>query len=85
MDVQSLREQIPSLRNLTYMNTGWSGPPPRRVADALKARVDLELEQGPTTAEVYASGRQIQAQAREAAARLLKATTDEVLITRNTT
>ena len=85
MDVQSLREQIPSLRNLTYMNTGWSGPPPRRVADALKARVDLELEQGPTTAEVYAGGRQIQAQAREAAARLLKATTDEVLITRNTT
>ena len=63
MDVQSLREQIPSLRNLIYMNTGWSGPPPRRVADALKARVDLELEEGPTTAEVYASGHEMQAQA----------------------
>jgi len=67
------------------MNTGWSGPPPRRVAQAMKDRIDLELEQGPIMPEVLEAGREIQAQAREAAARILNATVDEVLVTRNTT
>ena len=85
MDIQGLRAQIPSLSDIIYLNTGWSGPSPLRVAEALKARVDLELERGPTTADVFAAGQEIQAQALAAAARLLNATTDEVLITRNTT
>ena len=85
MDVQKLRDEIPVLANLTYMNTGWSGPPPRRAAEAMKARTDLEMERGPTTADVYESGGQIQAAARRAAARLLNAPLDSVLVTRNTT
>ena len=85
MDVQKLRNEIPVLANLTYMNTGWSGPPPRRAAEAMKARIDLEMERGPTTADVYESGRQIQAQATEAAARLLNAPEASVMVTRNTT
>ena len=85
MDVQKLRDEIPVLANLTYMNTGWSGPPPRRAAEAMKARTDLEMERGPTTADVYESGGQIQAAARSAAARLLNAPLDSVLVTRNTT
>jgi L-cysteine/cystine lyase len=85
MDVQKLRNEIPVLANLTYMNTGWSGPPPRRAAEAMKARTDLELERGPTTADVYESGRIVQADAREAAARLLNAPLESVLVTRNTT
>ena len=85
MDVQKLRSEIPVLANLTYMNTGWSGPPPRRAAEAMKARTDLEMDRGPTTADVYESGGQIQAAARRAAARLLNAPLDSVLVTRNTT
>ena len=85
MDVQKLREEIPVLQNLTYMNTGWSGPPPRRAAEAMQARVALEAEQGPTTPGVYESGREIQEEARRAAARLLGADVDETLVTRNTT
>ena len=85
VDVQKLRAEIPVLANLTYLNTGWSGPPPRRVARALKDRIDLELEEGPTTPPVYESGREIQAQARQAAARLLNAAPEDVLVTRNTT
>ena len=85
MDVQKLREEIPVLANLTYLNTGWSGPPPRRVAQALKDRIDLEMDQGPTTHPVYESGREIQAQARQAAARLLNAAPEDMLVTRNTT
>ena len=85
MDVQKLRDEIPVLQNLTYMNTGWSGPPPRRAAEAMQERVALEMEQGPTTPGVYESGRDIQEEARRAAARLLGAYVDETLVTRNTT
>ena len=85
MDVQKLRDEIPVLRNLTYMNTGWSGPPPRAAVEAMQARVLLEAEQGPTTPGVYESGREIQEEARRAAARLLGADVDETLVTRNTT
>ncbi len=85
MDVQKLRDEIPVLRNLTYMNTGWSGPPPRAAAEAMQARVALEAEQGPTTPGVYESGREVQEEARRAAARLLGADVDETMVTRNTT
>ena len=85
MDVQMLRDEIPVLANLTYLNTGWSGPPPRRVAQALKDRINLELNEGPTTPPVQESGREVQAQARQAAARLFNADPEEVMVTRNTT
>ena len=85
MDVVRLREQIPVCRNMTYMNTGWSGPSPRSVVRAIKDRLDLEMEQGPTTPDVYQSGRQIQADAREAVAGLLNASIEEISLTENTT
>ena len=85
MDVQKLRDEIPVLQNYTYMNTGWSGPPPRRAAEAMQARVALEVEQGPTTPGVYESGLEVQEEARRASARLLGADVDETLVTRNTT
>lgn len=85
MDVQKLREEIPVLANATYLNTGWSGPPPQRVAQALKDRIDLELNEGPTSRPVQEQGRETQAQARQAAARLFNADVEDVLVTRNTT
>ena len=85
MDVENIRSQIPVLAHTAYLNTGWSGPPPTRVARAMKERIDQELEQGPIMPEVLAAGREIQAQAREAAARMLNASVEEVLVTRNTT
>ena len=85
MDLEKIRSQIPVLAHTAYMNTGWSGPPPRQVAQAMKDRIDLELEQGPIMPEVLEAGREIQYQAREAAAKVFNATVDEVLVTRNTT
>jgi len=85
VDIEKIRSQIPVLDHTAYMNTGWSGPSPRQVAQAMKDRIDLELEQGSTTAGVYEAGKEIQAQAREAAARIFNASVDEVLVTRNTT
>ena len=85
MDIDKIRSQIPVLAHTAYMNTGWSGPAPRRVAQAMKDRIDLELEKGPTTFGVYEAGKEIQAQAQAAAARIFNATVDEVMVTRNTT
>ena len=46
MDVEKIRSQIPVLEHTAYLNTGWSGPPHRRVAEAMKHRIDEELEKG---------------------------------------
>jgi len=85
VDIEKIRSQIPVLAHTAYLNTGWSGPPPARVAQAMKNRIDQELEQGPIMPEVLAAGKEIQAQAREAAARIFNANVEEVLVTRNTT
>ena len=85
MDVARLREQIPVCQRMVYMNTGWSGPSPRPVVEAIKGWLDYEMEQGPTTSEVYESGRKIQADAREEAALLLNASPEEICLTDNTT
>ena len=85
MDVSRLREQIPACLAMTYLNTGWSGPSPLSVVSAIKERLDLEMLQGPTSPEVSQSGREIHAEAREAVARLVNATADEICLTKNTT
>ena len=85
MDVLKIREQLPVCQQMTYMNTGWSGPSPAPVVNAIKERLDLEMNQGPTSSEVYLSGRDIQTKTREAMAALINASIDEVCVTRNTT
>ena len=85
MDVARLREQIPVCQRMVYMNTGWSGPSPRPVVEAIKGWLDYEMEQGPTTSEVYESGRKIQAQAKDEAALLLNASPEDICLTDNTT
>jgi L-cysteine/cystine lyase len=85
MDVTRIREQIPVCQAMTYVNTGWSGPSPKPVVDAIKDRLDYEMNQGPTTPEVYLSGQEIQNRAQAALAELVNAAPDEICITRNTT
>ena len=85
MDIARLRSQIPVCQRLVYVNTGWSGPSPLPVVDAIKARLDYEMEQGPTTPDVLESGKHIQEEATDAAARLLSASPEEVCLTENTT
>ena len=85
MEIDSIRDQIPACRRTVYVNTGWSGPSPVSVVDAIKARLDYEMDQGPTAPEVLDSGREIQDQARKAVATLLNATPEEICLTKNTT
>ena len=85
MDVARLREQIPVCQRYTYVNTGWSGPSPLSVTQAIRDRLDHEMDEGPTTPGVYESGRDIQDRARAGVARLLNASPQEILLTENTT
>ncbi len=85
MDFMKLREQIPVCKKLVYVNTGWSGPSPLAVTTAIKDRLEYEMEDGPTTPEVLASGKEIQVKAREAVAGLLNAIPEEICLTQNTT
>lgn len=85
MDVEALRRQIPATQRTVYMNTGWSGPSPTSVVEAVTKRQEYEKYSGPTIREVLDSGREIKLRAREAVAGLLNATLDEVCLTQNTT
>lgn len=85
MKIQDIRQQIPVCGNLIYLNTGWSGPSPFSVVNAIKARLDYEMEQGPTTAEVHQAGLNIREETKIAIATLMNANPSEVAITKNTT
>lgn len=85
MDVNQLREQIPTCQKMIYMNTGWSGPSPISVVDAIKERLDVEMNDGPVSFEVNESGKEITVRARAAVAELLHVSPEEVCLTSNTT
>jgi L-cysteine/cystine lyase len=85
MDVSKLREQIPTTSRMNYMNTGWAGPSPVSVSDAIKRRIEYESDNGPASIDVVESGKAIDLRAKEAVAGLINASPDEVLLTANTT
>lgn len=85
MDVRKLREQIPTTQRMTYLNTGWAGPSPVSVVEAISRRLEYESYNGPTSVEVLDSGEAIDLEAREAVAGLIGASADEVLLTSSTT
>ena len=45
-DPASFRDQFPVLERVSYLNAGTEGPVPRRAAEAVHRRIDLELERG---------------------------------------
>ncbi len=85
MDTSALRDLIPAARRMTYLNTGWNGPSPTPVIDAIKQRLEFENENGPTSQEVRDSGTEIREESREAVAELVNADSSEILLTENTT
>ena len=41
-EVQSIREEIPAVACLTYLNTGWQGPSPRSATTAVQEAFFME-------------------------------------------
>ena len=85
MDVDALRSEFPALQRHIYLNTGWQGPPPDRVTRAIQDRLRAEAENGPTTRDMTQQAMESRTRAREAAARLLNASVEEVCLTPRTT
>ena len=85
MEISEIRQQIPVCQRMTYLNTGWSGPSPVSVVDAIKRRLDLEMVWGGASPDVAESGRALRLEARQAVAGLLNASPDELCLTKNTT
>ena len=85
MDVEAIRAQIPACQRLTYLNTGWQGPSPRGVVEAVMECMEYESFDGPTTREVFEAGRLHMVKAKQQAAQLLNATPEEIVLTSSTT
>lgn len=85
MNIDDIRNQIPAVQTSLYMNTGWQGPPPNSVTNAVKERLDYESGNAPTSPAVLDSGKELKLRAREAAANLINASIDEIALTQNTT
>ncbi len=85
MDIDTLRGQIPALRNVIYMNWGWSGAKPQPVLDAIARQMAFEARESPTAPHVLAQQKDIEAQGAAAFAGLLGASPEEVALTQCTT
>ena len=48
----SLRSCVPATAHCTYFNSGWSGPLPSPVVEAVESRLRREWREGPTTEAV---------------------------------
>ena len=76
---------MPNINDMTYLNTGWSGPSPTYVVDAIKSRLELESFNGPTSPEILKSGQKIMSESKGLVSRLFKCRPEEVMLTDNTT
>ncbi len=85
MDVEAIRAKIPACQHGIYMNTGWSGPSPTPVIDAIKAQLDLEATLGPASPGALAAQREISSTTRGEVAAFLGAAVEEIALLENTT
>ena len=76
---------MPNIDDMTYLNTGWSGPSPVYVVDAIKSRLELESFNGPTSPEILESGEKIMSKSKDLVSQLFKCQREEVMLTDNTT
>lgn len=85
VDIERIRRDIPTTQRMVYMNTGWSGPSPRSVLDAIREYLEFEASDGPTSRPVLDRRTAVRDEVRSAFARLLNATTEEIVLSDNTT
>lgn len=85
IDVDAIRAQIPACQNGIYMNTGWSGPSPTPVIEAITAQLELDATLGPASPGALTAQREINVTTRAEVAALLGAGTEEIALLENTT
>lgn len=85
MSLTALRDSIRATRDVTYMNTGFTGPSPQAVLDRVREVMEKEASVGPASVEGLQQSRQIGEEGRAVVASLLNAGVDEVAVTHGTT
>ena len=76
---------MPNINDMTYLNSGWSGPSPTYVVDAIKSRLEIESFNGPTSPEILESGQKIMSDSKMLVSKLFNCMPEEVVLTDNTT
>jgi selenocysteine lyase/cysteine desulfurase len=84
MDPETLRADVPALEDCIFLNTGASGPSPRRVLDAVAGFQEHHKSDAPCGEGMYTAASEARESAREAVAGLLGADAAEIALTRNT-
>lgn len=84
MDTETLRADIPALEECCYLNTGASGPSPRRVVEAAAEFEREHQYRAPCAGGMYETAFDALAETRDAVAELLGADTSEIALTQST-
>ena len=84
MNTDQLRELLPITRDRIYMNTGWAGPTPTTSLRRMAETLEHEAMVGPASALGVALDREAHQSATAAAAGLLGAAEDDVILTHST-
>ncbi|MGH2915435.1 MAG: aminotransferase class V-fold PLP-dependent enzyme [Solirubrobacteraceae bacterium] len=79
------RAEFPVLERLAYLNAGTEGPLPRRAAEAVNERLELELTRGRAGAAYIETIFELAGRLRDGYARVLGADPTEVALTGSTT
>ena len=85
MTPQELRRQTPGFEKTVYLNTGASGPSPRRVVEAATDFLAHHEYEAPREEGMYVAADRAYGEAREAVAGLLSAREGSIALTQSTT
>jgi selenocysteine lyase/cysteine desulfurase len=85
MDPSDLRAAIPALDDAVYLNTGASGPSPRRVVEAAESALEHQEYEAPGREGMYPAASDVFDRARAAVADHVGAAETDVALTESTT
>ncbi len=83
--VRMIREQLPAVQGVAFLNAGTCGPLPTVAAEAMARAARQELEAGRANIAGYMAFAEIQQRTREALAALFGAAADSIALTHHTT
>ncbi len=84
-DPAAFRAQFPVLERLSYLNAGTEGPLPRQAAEAVRARIELEVGSGRAGRAYHDGVLELATELRSGYARVLGCTSEEIALTGSTT
>ncbi|PSQ32418.1 cysteine desulfurase [Halobacteriales archaeon SW_10_68_16] len=84
MNPETLRADIPACEECVFLNTGASGPSPRRIVDAVTGFHERHKLAAPCEDGMYEFASETRERAREAVAEFVGASPGEIALTRNT-